>query len=206
MSNKNARQIRLSGSKNKTVYKANRDSPEADPHSEAILKTQLPESKNVAAPNTPKLQTEREPLPESTLTPEQPDLPESIKPEGSHWYWIIMALTLVSAIAVLVISEVGTLAYIRYVSASLLVLFLPGYALLRAISPSNDQTLGQPNNMYSILRLSLSIVLSIVIVSLLGLILDFSPLGVTLDSLVLSLSLFTVLFSTIALFRERRGI
>jgi hypothetical protein len=195
----------LSGRKKKTLRKANRDGSESSTQSEMILETKLPESKTVAAPNTPQHQTEEDPLPKSSPTLEQPDLPESIKPEGSNWYWIMMALTLVSAIAVLTIGEVGTLAYIRYVSASLLLLFLPGYSLLRAIFPSNDQTLGEPNNMYSITRFSLSIVMSIAIVSLLGLILDFSPLGVTLNSLVLSLSLFTVIFSTIALFRERRG-
>ena len=196
----------MSKSQRKLIRKANNDSSEVDTRSEPILETKLPESKAVAIANILQPRAESEPLPKSSPTLEQPDLPKRIKSEATGWYWIMIALTLVSSMAVLVIGEVGTLAYIRYVSASLLVLFLPGYALLRAISPSNDQTLGQPNNMYSILRLSLSIVLSIVIVSLLGLILDFSPLGVTLDSLVLSLSLFTIIFSTIALFRERRGI
>jgi len=196
----------MSKSQRKLIRKANNDSSEVDTRSEPILETKLPESKAVAIANILQPRAESEPLPKSSPTLEQPDLPKRIKSEATGWYWIMIALTLVSSMAVLVIGEVGTLAYIRYVSASLLVLFLPGYALLRAISPSNAQTLGEPNNMYSITRLSLSIVLSIAIVSVIGLILDFSPLGVTLDSLVLSLSLFTVIFSTIALFRERRGI
>jgi hypothetical protein len=196
----------MSETQRKRIRKANNDSSEVYPRSEPILETKLPESKSVATANILQPKTESEPLPKSSPTLEQPDLPERIKSEATGWYWIMIALTLVSSIAVLLIGEVGTLSYIRYVSASLLVLFLPGYALLRAISPSNAQTLGEPNNMYSITRLSLSIVLSIAIVSVIGLILDFSPLGVTLDSLVLSLSLFTVIFSTIALFRERRGI
>jgi hypothetical protein len=196
----------MSETQRKRIRKANNDSSEVYPRSEPILETKLPESKSVAAANILQPKTESEPLPKSSPTLEQPDLPERIKSEATGWYWIMIALTLVSSIAVLLIGEVGTLSYIRYVSASLLVLFLPGYALLRAISPSKAQTLGEPNNMYSITRLSLSIVLSIAIVSVIGLILDFSPLGVTLDSLALSLSLFTVIFSTIALFRERRGI
>jgi hypothetical protein len=196
----------MSETQRKRIRKANNDSSEVYPRSEPILETKLPESKSVATANTLQPKTESEPLPKSSPTLEQPDLPERIKSEATGWYWIMIALTLVSSIAVLLIGEVGTLSYIRYVSASLLVLFLPGYALLRAISPSKAQTLGEPNNMYSITRLSLSIVLSIAIVSVIGLILDFSPLGVTLDSLALSLSLFTVIFSTIALFRERRGI
>ena len=196
----------MSKSQRKLIRKANNDSSEVDTRSEPILETKLPESKAFAIANILQPRAESEPLPKSSPTLEQPDLPKRIKSEATGWYWIMIALTLVSSMAVLVIGEVGTLAYIRYVSASLLVLFLPGYALLRAISPSNAQTLGEPNNMYSITRLSLSIVLSIAIVSVIGLILDFSPLGVTLDSLVLSLSLFTVIFSTIALFRERRGI
>jgi hypothetical protein len=194
----------MSNSQRKIIHKANKDSSEADPQPQQNPETKLPESKNVATPNQP--QAEREPLPKPSPTLEQPEMPKRIKSETSNWYWIMIASTLVSAIAVLVIGEVGTLTYIRYVAASIIVLFLPGYALLRTISPSNAQTLGEPKNMYTITRLSLSIVLSIAIVSVLGLILDFSPLGVTLDSLVLSLSLFTVLFSTAALFRERRSI
>jgi hypothetical protein len=196
----------MSKSQIKRIQKANNDSSEVHPRSDPILETKLLGSKSVATANILQPKTESEPLQESSPKLEQPDLPERIKSEDINWYWIMIALTLISSIAVLIIGEVGTLAYIRYVSASLLVLFLPGYAVLRVISPSNAPTLGESNNMFSITHLSLSIVLSIAIVSVLGLILDFSPLGVTLDSLVLSLSLFTIIFSTIALFRERRGI
>ena len=206
MFNKNTRLIRLSRSNKKIIRKADKGSSEIYPKSEPILETNLPETKNVAKPNIIQPQTGGETWPKSSPTIEQSDLPECIKSESSNWYWIMIVSTLVSSIVVLAIGEVGTLSYIRYVSASILVLFLPGYALLRTISPSNARTLGEPNNMYSITRLSLSIVLSIMIVSALGLILDFSPLGVTLESIVLSLSLFTVLFSTVALFRERRAI
>jgi hypothetical protein len=205
MSNKHTGLIRLSRSKKKIKHKDSEHSSEADEQSEPVLETKLPESKNVATPNILQPQTEKETISQSSAKQNGPDLHEHIKSKVSNWYWITVALTLGSAIAVLIIGEVGPLAYIRYISASILVLFLPGYAFLRALSPLKAQNLGETNNMNIITRLTLSIVLSIAMVSVLAFILDFSPLGVSLDSLVLSLSLFTLFFSTLALFRERRG-
>jgi hypothetical protein len=194
----------LSRGKEKTSHKDKENSPEINQQSEQILETKLSKSNNMTAPNILQPQTEGEHMPDSSSVRGHPDLLSRNTSKTSGWYWITIALTIASAIAVLVIGEVGPLAYIRYISASILVLFLPGYAFLRVLSPSNAQNSGKTNHMDSITRLALSVVLSIAIVSVLGFVLDFSPFGVTLDSLVLSLSLFTLFLSTVALSRERR--
>ena len=126
-----------------------------------------------------------------------------MKSEISNWYWVIVTLTLGSAIAVLAVNELGPQAIIRWVLASLLVLFLPGYAFLRALSPSKALNPGQKDQMDSVTRYALSVVMSIVAVSVFGLILDLTPWGVSLGSLVLSLTLFTLFCSTIGWARER---
>ena len=193
----------MSRGKEKTSHKDKENSPETDQQSEQILETKLTESNNMITPNILQPQTDGEPMPNSSSVQSQPDLLNRHTSKASNWNWITIALTFASAIAVLVIGEVGPLAYIRYISASFLVLFLPGYAFLRALSPSNAQNPGETNHMDSITRLALSVVISIAVVSVLSLVLDFSPFGVTLDSLVLSLSLFTLFLSTVAFSRER---
>lgn len=132
-----------------------------------------------------------------------PNLAERVKSEIYNWYWVIVALTLGSAIAVLAVDELGSQAIIRWVLASLLVLFLPGYAFMRALSPSKASNVRQKDEMDGATRYALSVVMSIVTVSVFGLILDLTPWGVSVDSLVLSLTLFTLFCSTIGLARER---
>ncbi|MDI6885411.1 MAG: DUF1616 domain-containing protein [archaeon] len=69
-----------------------------------------------------------------------------------------------------------------------LVLFLPGYSLIAALFPRKDDLDG-------IERLALSFGLSIAIVPLLGLALNYTPFGIRLSPILAILSLFTVSFA-----------
>src|SRR5271157_1961330 len=73
----------------------------------------------------------------------------------------------------------------------LMVLFLPGYALIAALFPRKDDLDG-------IERLALSFGLSIAVVPLIGLGLNYTPWGIHLDSIVVCLTIFTVACSYIA--------
>ena len=73
----------------------------------------------------------------------------------------------------------------------LLVLFLPGYSLIAALFPRTDDLDG-------IERIALSFGLSIAVVPLIGLGLNYTPLGSWLVPVLLGLSLFTVLLTLIA--------
>ena len=73
------------------------------------------------------------------------------------------------------------------------VLFFPGYVLLSVLFPNN-----KPNNELSTIeRIALSLALSIVIVSFLGLLLCFSPIGLKLYPAIFSLYLIILILSII---------
>ena len=75
-------------------------------------------------------------------------------------------------------------------------LFFPGYSLILALFPKNDQIGG-------IERVALSFGLSIATVPLIGLVLNYTPLGITLESTLYSTTGFIFITSTIAWLRLR---
>jgi uncharacterized membrane protein len=141
--------------------------------------------------------------------------PSSVRPQSksavnfmkfSLWYWITVSLTLVSSIVIFIAPNLPSLVFLRYILASIFVLFLPGHALLRALFPLSAPMSSKRRRMGVAFRFGFSVVLSIAIVSVLGLILDYTYWGINLGTLVLGLSSLTVMFSTIALLRERRNL
>lgn len=83
----------------------------------------------------------------------------------------------------------------RIVLGILFVLFLPGYTLLAALFPNKDRLDGTG-------RIALSFVLSIALVSLLTLALNYSPWGIKTDPILSGISLFTSITSVIAFYRQ----
>lgn len=77
-----------------------------------------------------------------------------------------------------------------------MVLFLPGYALIAALFPKKDDLDG-------IERVALSFGLSIAVVPLIGLGLNYTPWGIRLIPILFSLSFFTVSMCAVAVIRRR---
>jgi len=84
---------------------------------------------------------------------------------------------------------------VRVVIALPVILFLPGYCLIAALFCKED-------DIDLIERIALSFGLSIAVVSLIGLCLNFTPWGIRLDPIVISLTLFTVAMILIAQYRR----
>jgi uncharacterized membrane protein len=78
-----------------------------------------------------------------------------------------------------------------------LVLFLPGYSLIAALFP-------RKGDLASIERVALSFGLSIAVVPLIGLALNYTPFGIRLSPVLFALSLFTVALALCAFLRRRR--
>jgi uncharacterized membrane protein len=75
------------------------------------------------------------------------------------------------------------------------ILFFPGYCLIATLFPKKeDISLSE--------RIALSIGLSIAIVPLIGLALNFTPFGIQLDSIVISLTLFILVMILVAHYRR----
>lgn len=109
--------------------------------------------------------------------------------------FIVMGLVLLTDIFVLTpgISE----TMIRNILGLPLVLFLPGYALIAALFPAKSDLDG-------IERVALSFGLSIAVVPLIGLGLNYTPWGITTLPILISLSIFTFIMCGLAYLRRVR--
>jgi hypothetical protein len=116
---------------------------------------------------------------------------------SSHaaWFWIIIALSLSTTISVFTIPENATpYVYIRYVLGSVFVLLLPGYSLIKTLFPTRE--------IDNIERTALSIGMSLALVPLVGLLLNYTPWGIRLTPVTLSLLSLTTILTITGLQRE----
>jgi uncharacterized membrane protein len=108
---------------------------------------------------------------------------------------LILALVWLAANIVVLYLPVLNESPIRVLLSVLTLLFLPGYCLVAALFPQND-------DIDLIERIALSFGLSIAIVPLIGLGLNFTPWGIRLEPIVLALTLFMLMMVLIAHYRR----
>jgi len=149
------------------------------------------------------------------LKPPQTPTPEKfssyLRSYHAVWYWITMTLTLATMLVVFVVPENDfPLVYVRYVLGIIFVLWLPGYAFIKALFPQTlpfaralAHSLGTTEkNLDTIERVALSLGMSIALVPIVGLLLNYTPWGIRLTPIVLSLTTLTLAFATTAIARE----
>jgi Protein of unknown function (DUF1616) len=110
----------------------------------------------------------------------------------SLWFWAAVGATILSVLLLSVTS--GVAVYLRYAFGSILVLFLPGYSLIEALYPKRE--------LDELTRFALSIGLSLALVPLVGLVLNYTPFGLRLLPVALSLSGLTLVLLVTALRRK----
>jgi len=111
------------------------------------------------------------------------------------WYWIVFGLALVvSALVFLIPEDAFPVVYARNLFGSVFVLFLPGYSLIRALFGSRE--------LDNIERLALSIGLSLALVPIAGLLLNYTPWGIRTAPVTLSLLALTLVFASAAVVRD----
>jgi len=108
----------------------------------------------------------------------------------------LIPLNLLVIILIIVIAFFPTNVF-RIILALPSLLFFPGYVLIAALYPRKER-------MEAIERIALSFGISIVIVPIIGLILNYSPWGIALKPALYLLSSFTFVTSFIAWLRRRR--
>ncbi len=106
--------------------------------------------------------------------------------------WInVLGITLIVVIGLFPTSFVRILIGVPFI------LFFPGYTLVCALFPKNPELDG-------IERVALGIGLSIAVVPLLGLVLNYTPFGIRLYPVLVSLFAFTFLMSVAAVYRRKK--
>jgi uncharacterized membrane protein len=112
------------------------------------------------------------------------------------WFWALTALVAFTVLVVFAVNN-SPLLYVRYVLGGIFILFLPGAMLIAALYPKEGELDGLE-------RLALSIGLSLAIVPLVGLALNYTPWGITLTPIMLSLAFFAEVMGVAAFVKKFR--
>ena len=125
------------------------------------------------------------------------------------WFWAGVGAVLLSLLLTTVTR--GVFLYLRYVFGGALILFLPGYALIEALYPKKSvgpqlERVGlvRADMDDDLTRFALSIGLSLALVPLDGLVLNYTPFGIRLLPVAVSLAGLTVSLLSYALYRRHR--
>jgi hypothetical protein len=115
------------------------------------------------------------------------------------WFWITTALAISTIIFVFTIPEDSGLILARQIFGAIFILWLPGYTFIKALFPQSRR---RKKDLDPIERISLSVGMSLALVPITGLLLNYTPWGIRLTPITLSLLVLTMAFATTALIRE----
>jgi cation transport ATPase len=164
---------------------------------------------SVAPEQTTKLLLELENDDQLNFKHQEPATPTSARAytatRKALWFWTIIALLAATTVAVFTIPEnTPLISYIRIALGTLFVLFLPGYTFIRALFPNKLPIATDSENLDNIERIALSIGMSLALTPIVGLILNYTPWGIRLAPITLTLLALTTIFATAALLREHQ--
>jgi DNA-binding Lrp family transcriptional regulator len=138
-----------------------------------------------------------------TQTRESRGFVNYLKTRSAIWYWLTIAIGTTTSILSFSISES---IYPWFLARNLLgfvfILFLPGFAFIKVLFQSNKLRKTPIGGLEAIKYCVLSISLSIALVSIVGILLFYSPWGLNLITVVLGLFTLTSIFATAAVIRE----
>lgn len=119
------------------------------------------------------------------------------------WYWSILFIVGSTLTAIFTIHDsLYPLTYIRQIFGIIFVLFIPGFSFMRLIYPKKVTLLGSVRGSTSLECLALSLGLSVTLTAIVGLVLNFTPWGITLLPTASILFIITLVFSTIAVVQD----
>lgn len=137
-----------------------------------------------------------------------------MKTSSASWYWITVATTLAALVSVFLIPEnAHPIVIVRYTLGAIFILWLPGYAFIKALFPQHlpfskglAHTLEtSEKNIDTIETIALSFGMSLALVPIVGLLLNYTPWGIRLTPITLSLTALTLIFATAAIVRENQS-
>jgi hypothetical protein len=124
----------------------------------------------------------------------------------ANWYWMATIFALLTLISVFLIPEnLQPLSYMRNTLAVIFIVYFPGYTLIKALFPVEAPIKISKEKFDQIERFVLSIAMSLVVVPIVGLLLNYTPLGIGLVPMTLAIFAFSMVFSAAGLIREHRA-
>ena len=113
----------------------------------------------------------------------------------SCWFWLVIGALSITIICVYVLPEYPPFTWIRVLFGFISSLYLPGYAFIEALYP-------QKTELEELERFALGIGLSLALTPLTGFVLNYTPWGIRLDPVLITLSLLTFALSLVGVFRK----
>ncbi len=169
--------------------------PETLEEAVKLICSRFPETEEAVAERILHLESEGKLLFEKPWTSFPSSLSAYIFSSGALWYWSVFSLAVIASVMVFVVPEDAfPVVYARYVFGSVFVLFLPGYSLIKALFGSRE--------LDNIERLALSIGLSLALVPLAGLLLNYTPWGIRTTPVTFCLLALTLVFASAAVVRD----
>lgn len=166
--------------------------------------TSLPESKIIE--HITQLQSQGKIRLKQLPAPPTQKLSIYLRSSRVSWYWTTLILAAATTIAVFTIPEnTSPIAYIRYILGTLFVLWLPGYSFIKTLFPTDPPFKTSSKNLDTLERLALSIGMSLALVPIISLLLNYTPWGVRLTPITLSLLALTTIFATAGVIREHKS-
>jgi uncharacterized membrane protein len=126
---------------------------------------------------------------------------ESVQRPSVHsilWYLGVILSSVLSIVSVLLISPTSfPLVIVRWISGLIMLLWMPGFCFVKLLFPSKT--------IRSIETVTLSVALSIIMVIIIALICNFTPLGISEIPIIAILSAISVAFASIAIYNSARA-
>jgi hypothetical protein len=113
----------------------------------------------------------------------------------SFWFWAVVGFIGLMMTSIYLIPQTYPFVYLRYLVGAIFVLFVPGYVLIEALYPKADE-------LDRIERFALNIGLSLAVVPLVGLVLNYTPWGITLNPILVSLSVLVLFLGLFGVWRK----
>ena len=123
------------------------------------------------------------------------------------WYLLTISLGVLTSIFVFIVpSSLYPLVYLRNFLGLAFVLFLPGFAVTKALFKKSILGKETSKEIEIIARIALSVGLSVALVCIIGLLLFYSPWGLTLPAIVTTLFVLTAFSATAGLYKPSQTI
>jgi len=113
----------------------------------------------------------------------------------SLWFWLVVGFVGLVSASIYVLPQMYPLDYLRILVGAVFVLFVPGYVLIEALYPKADELEGLE-------RFALDVGLSIAMVPMVGLVLNYTRFGIRLNPIFAALSVIVVGLGLVGVWRK----
>ena len=113
----------------------------------------------------------------------------------SVWFWLACAALISSLASIYLFPAWAPFSYIRIALGFISALYLPGAALVEALYPKEE-------DLEELERFAVSVGVSVAVTPLVGFMLNFTPWGIRLDPLVVSITCLTLILGLFAVWRK----